>query len=322
MYPVASQYASNVDAVMLYIVGISILLLLIVTGSMIYFAIRYSRKRHPKAENIEGNTTLEIIWVIVPVVLVLSMFYYSFITYSESRVVPPNAFEIKVKARMWAWEFTYPNGKVTDTLFVPQGKPIKFTITSVDVNHSFFIPAFRIKEDAVAGRENYMVVTPKDIGVYDIACAEYCGLNHSLMYSKIYVVPNNEFQSWYNGSTTDSFLRNFVEAHLEGYREISKSSYAILLAKGCVQCHSLDGTKSFGPSFAYLNRGSAKVKINGRDTLVPISKEYIRRSIVHPKEVNTVGYENREMPDLSNRLKDEEINQIVELLYSKFVKQN
>lgn len=322
MYSFATEYAKNVDSVMLYIIGISVLLLLIVTGSMIYFVVRYNHKKHPKAENIEGNTTIEIIWVIIPVLLVLSMFYYSFVTYSESRVVPPGAFEVKVKAKMWAWEFSYPNGKITDTLFVPKGKPIKFTITSVDVNHSFFIPAFRIKEDAVPGRENYMVVTPKEIGVFDIACAEYCGLNHSLMYSKIYVVPENEFQAWYNGNANEEYLRSFVASHLGGYDEIAKSSYAILLAKGCVQCHSLDGTKSFAPSFASLNRGAAKVNFDGRDTLVMIDKDYLRRRILHPKDFNSASFENKSMPDLSNRLKDEEIDQIVDLLFNKFVKQN
>lgn len=320
MIPIASQYARDVDNVMLYIIGISVLLLLIVTSAMIYFVFRYNRKKHPKAENIEGNTTIEIIWLVIPVLLVLSMFYYSFVTYSESRKVPPNAFEIKVKARMWAWEFAYPNGKVTDTLFVPNGKPIKFTITSADVNHSFYIPAFRIKEDAVPGRENYMVITANKVGVYDIACAEYCGMNHSLMYSKVYVVPENEFQSWYDGTADDSFLRNFVHSHLGGYKEIAKSSFALLLAKGCVQCHSLDGSKSFAPSFTSLNRGFAKVKIDGKETSVPIDKNYIRHSILHPNDQKTKNYENRSMPDFSNRLKDEEIEQIVELLYSKFVK--
>ncbi|MGQ9819869.1 MAG: cytochrome c oxidase subunit II [Candidatus Kapaibacteriales bacterium] len=322
MYSLTSEYAKNVDSVMLYIIGISVVLLLIVTGSMIFFVVRYNHKKHPKAENIEGNTTIEIIWVVIPVLLVLSMFYYSFVTYSESRLVPPGALEIKVKAKMWAWEFLYPNGKISDTLFVPKGRPIKFIITSIDVNHSFYIPAFRIKEDAVPGRENYMVVTPKEVGVFDIACAEYCGLNHSLMYSKIYVVPENEFQAWFNGSANDDYLRSFVANHLGGYNEIAKSSYAILLAKGCVQCHSLDGRKSFAPSFASLNRGSAKVTINDRDTLVMIDKDYLRRRILHPKDFKTQDFENRTMPEFSNRLNEEEIDQIVDLLFNKFVKHN
>ncbi|MGA2295971.1 MAG: cytochrome c oxidase subunit II [FCB group bacterium] len=192
-----SKYAQSVDMVMIYIVAISVVLLLIVTFAMVYFVIRYNRKRNPVASQIEGNTTLEVIWIVVPVILVLSMFYFGYTLYHQSRIIPKDAIQITATARMWSWAFTYPNGKTADSLFVPIDKPVKITLKSMDVNHSLFIPAFRIKEDVIAGRENYMVITPGKVGMYDIECSQYCGLNHSHMYSKFIVLSQEDYNRWY-----------------------------------------------------------------------------------------------------------------------------
>ena len=144
-----------------------------------------------------GNILLEVIWIGIPTILVLTMFFYSYSGYKQLRSVPDDAFEVNVTARMWEWEFNYENGKKTDTLYVPVNKPILLTMESLDVNHSFFIPAFRIKEDVIAGRQNYLTFTPDVVDNYDIACAEYCGLNHSMMYSEVVVMPKDEFTAWY-----------------------------------------------------------------------------------------------------------------------------
>lgn len=316
----ATNYAKNVDNVMLYIIGVSIALLLIITIAMIYFVIRYNRRKNPVASQIEGNKTLEIVWIIIPVVLVLTMFFYSYSVYKESRIVPPGAMNVKVEAKMWSWKFYYENGKTSDTLYLPAGKPVKFNIVSTDVNHSFYIPAFRIKEDAVPGRENYMVVYPKEIGSFDIACAEYCGLNHSLMLTKAYVVPEKEFAKWLKGDVDDSFLQKYVESHSSGYKDFLTGSYAILFAKGCVQCHNLDDRKGIGPSFVELKRQFANVIVNGSDTTVAIDKDYIRESIINPEAHIVKGFEKYTMPSLKNKLKDEELELIVDILYSNFVR--
>lgn len=200
MYPrnLPSAYAEQVDFVMIYIVTFALIMLIGVVGFMIYFAVKYNRKRHPKPEQIEGSVTLEIIWTLVPTIIALSMFYFGFAGFNSSRVIPEGAIEIKVVGKMWAWEFEYPNGLKTDTLYVPVNQPIKLSLTSADVNHSFFIPAFRIKEDVVAGRENYMVIHPLQIGSYDIACAEYCGLKHAFMYTKLIVIEKDKYEEWIN----------------------------------------------------------------------------------------------------------------------------
>ncbi len=195
-----TKHVETADAVMLYIVAVSVLLLIGITVTMIYFVFKYHRKKGHKPVNIHGSVLLETIWIVIPTLLVLSMFYYGYTGFRDSRIFPDDSMEITVTARMWSWDFKYPNGKVSDTLYVPVYQPIKLLMESVDVNHSFYIPSFRIKEDVIAGKINYLGFTPEEVGDYDVACAEYCGLNHAFMYTKIKVMPGVEFYAWYEKS--------------------------------------------------------------------------------------------------------------------------
>jgi len=192
----ASNFIKEVDGVFLFILGISLLLLIMITVLMVIFVFKYNRKKNPKPRNIKGNTTLEIIWTVIPTVLAVGMFYYGWYGYKKMTAAPKDAYEINVIAKMWKWDFTYPNGVTIDSLVVPINKPVKLNIKSIDVNHSFFIPAFRIKKDAIPNKDNYLWFIPQEKGVYDILCAEYCGLRHAYMYSKIYVVHQDEFDEW------------------------------------------------------------------------------------------------------------------------------
>lgn len=193
-----TQHVETVDFVMLYIVGISVILLLGITAVMIYFVFKYNRKKGHKPVDIHGNIWLEIVWIVIPTILVLSMFYFGYTGFRDIRNIPEGAFEIDVTARMWAWEFSYENGIKTDTLYVAANQPVKLNMRSVDVVHSLYIPAFRIKEDVMPGKVTFLSFTAERTGDYDIACAEYCGLNHSVMYTKVIVMPENEFALWYN----------------------------------------------------------------------------------------------------------------------------
>lgn len=196
MFPGPSNTVEAVDSVMLYIVAISVILLLGITFTMIYFVFKYNRKKGHKPKDIHGSVLLETIWIVIPTILVLSMFYYGYMGYETIRHIPDDAYKIKTTAQMWQWNFEYDNGKITDTLYVPVDTPILLEMESKDVNHSFYIPAFRIKEDVIAGKTNYLSFTPTRTGKYDIACAEYCGLNHSMMYSKVVVMNPDEFALW------------------------------------------------------------------------------------------------------------------------------
>jgi cytochrome c oxidase subunit 2 len=187
----------RVDAVFLYILGISLVLLTLVTVVMIYFAIRYRRSRNPEPSDIRGNWMLETVWTVIPTILVLSMFYYGWQSYLGLRNVPEDAIEIGVIGQQFSWVFVYPNEKVAEyELVVPQGKPIKLNITAEDVNHSFFIPAFRIKMDAVPGMETFTWFFADEIGRYDVLCTEYCGVGHSAMRAILRIVPDSEYRAW------------------------------------------------------------------------------------------------------------------------------
>lgn len=199
MFPAPTSTVETVDSVMLYIVGISVVLLIGITAVMIYFVIKYNRKKGHEPQDIHGSILLETIWIAIPTLLVLSMFYFGYEGFKEMRKDSKDAFVVKVVAKMWAWEFKYDNGKSTDTLYVPVNKPIRLEMQSLDVNHSLYIPSFRIKEDVVAGNKvNKLTFTPERPGSYDIACAEFCGLKHSMMYTKIVVMPEQDFASWYD----------------------------------------------------------------------------------------------------------------------------
>lgn len=193
-----NEITQLVDDSFIFILVICVFLLVGVTAAMIYFVVRFSEKNNPKPDQtLTGNTTLEIAWTVIPLLLVLAMFFYGYEGFHLMRNPPPDAMVVKVTGKMWFWHFEYANGKQSDTtLYLPEGKNIKFELTSADVNHSFYVSAFRTKEDCIPGRVNYMWFNATKVGTYDIECAEYCGLNHSYMLGKVKVIPENEFNAW------------------------------------------------------------------------------------------------------------------------------
>jgi cytochrome c oxidase subunit II len=197
MFKGASPFSDFVDAEFLFVVGLSLLVLLGVMIVMVMFIIRYSRKRNPHPTNIEGNIPLEILWTVIPIALFMYMFYLGWEGYQKINAIPEGALPLKVTARMWAWSFEYPNGVQTDTLYVPVNTPMKLTLHSLDVNHSMYIPAFRIKKDVIPNRENTMWFKTPHPGSFDIACAEYCGLRHAYMYTKVVAKDSVSFEQWY-----------------------------------------------------------------------------------------------------------------------------
>jgi cytochrome c oxidase subunit 2 len=197
MFQGASPFSDFVDATFLSIVGVSLLVLLGLLIAMVYFVVRYSRKRNPHPSNIEGNIPLEITWTLIPLALFMGMFYLGWEGYRRIANIPEGALPIKVTARMWAFTFEYPNGVTTDTLYVPVHAPVKLTLHSLDVNHSMYIPAFRVKKDVIPNRDNTMWFKTAAVASYDIACAEYCGLRQSYMYTKVVSQDSTQFEQWY-----------------------------------------------------------------------------------------------------------------------------
>ena len=204
MFTGSSPFSDYVDTTFLAIVGISSLVLLGLVVAMIYFLFRYSRKRNPYPTNIEGNIPLEVAWTVIPLVLFMGMFYMGWEGYRKMSEVPEGAVPIAVTARMWAFSFQYPNGLQTDTLYVPVRQAIKLSLTSVDVNHSMYIPAFRIKKDVIPNRTNVMWFSTPEAKSYDVACAEYCGLRHAYMYTKVVALEPGKFDEWYRKASASA----------------------------------------------------------------------------------------------------------------------
>lgn len=187
----------EVDQVFWYILGFSVVLLFAITAVMVYFVIRYRRSKNPVPSDIRDNYKLEIVWTVVPTLIALSMFYVGWTSYLGLRTVPKDAMEVQVEAQKFSWLFIYDNDKESENLLVvPQGRAIKLKITSIDVVHSFFLPAFRVKVDAVKGMPTYAWFLADQAGEYDIQCAEYCGIDHSAMLAKLRIVPPAEFEAW------------------------------------------------------------------------------------------------------------------------------
>ena len=193
-----ADLAGEVNNVFLVILAICVTLLLFITFLLVFFVIKYNSKRNVKPVNIKGNVPLEIIWTVVPIFLVLGIFYYGWVVYRTMRDVPKDAMNVNVTARMWSWSFKYENGVQTDTLYIPVAKPVKISLNALDVTHSFYVPAFRVKQDAVPGMETYLWFQPQVLGSYDVLCAEYCGERHSYMMSKVVVMNENDFNEWYS----------------------------------------------------------------------------------------------------------------------------
>ncbi len=297
----ASNFAEGVDLAFKVIFGIGIFFLIGITAVMIWFVVRYRRSRHPKAFQIKDNMVLEWTWIIIPLILVLLMFYYGYIAFAPMRDVPKDAMVVKVYSKMWSWVFEYENGKQFDTLYVPYNKPVKLLLYSEDVIHSLYVPAFRIKEDLVPGQENYMWFIPTQIGDYEILCAEYCGLRHSYMESKVKVIPEEAFIAWL--------------AALPEKRE-EPEGLSILKKNACTGCHSIDGTKLVGATFKGLYGSVREVNTDGKVRKISADEAYIKSSIYEPNKDVVQGYPKGLMQSYQGKISAEEADKVIEYLKS------
>jgi len=295
----ASNFVGGVDLAFTIILGASVFFLVTITAVMIYFVIRYRRSRNPKATNIEGNNKLEIIWTVIPTILVLVMFYFGWMGFKPTRQVPDDAIPIKVYGQMWSWQYEYQNGKMSDKLVVPLNKPVRLDLFSRDVVHSFYIPSFRIKEDVVPGKDNYMWFIAQEPGSYTVYCAEYCGDRHAYMLSTLEAVPEEEYIAWLETS-------DIPEGEHPGL--------TILKRNACISCHSLDGSKLVGPSFKGVY-GKQEVVIEGeQEKEITVDDEYIRNSVYEPNLQVVKGYNPGLMIPYKEQVSEEDLQQIIEYL--------
>ena len=290
-----------VDNVFLYILFICLFLLGLITFLMVYFIVRYRRKKHPEPVDIEGSTWLEITWTVIPTLIVLTMFYYGLTGFEFLKKVPPGAMVVKVVARQWSWLFQYENGIQDTELRVSIGKPVKLLLTSQDVIHGFYAPAFRIKQDAVPGMTNYLWFQPTQVGAFDVMCSQYCGLEHSHMLSKIVVLPEEEFTKWYQGKKQEVAAKGPTPG-IQLYR-----------IKGCVACHSTDGSRRVGPTFKGLFGKSEEVVKAEKGATIVVDEAFIRDYIENPNAIQVKGYPPI-MPKVSTT--SEELTALVDYIKS------
>ncbi|HSM94158.1 MAG TPA: cytochrome c oxidase subunit II [Anaeromyxobacteraceae bacterium] len=304
MLPTASNLAASVDRVFLYIVALSAIVLVGITAAMVLFVVRYRRSRRPQAEQIEGNTWLEVTWTTVPTLLFLSMFFYGWSVWHGGRVGPAGVPTVKVTGRQFAWAFTYPGGKTTSQLILPLGRPVRLDVVSDDVIHGFFVPAFRVKVDAVPGRTNYTYLTPTEEGAYDVECTSLCGTGHTYMLSKVHVVKPGLYDEWAASPSVEPPGPGgiLVAAAPATPEERGKALYA---AKGCNACHSTDGAAGVGPTFKGL-WGRRETLETGQQ--ITVDEPYVVRSIKTPAADVVKGFPNA-MPPLP--LTDAELRDLV-----------
>jgi cytochrome c oxidase subunit 2 len=289
-----------VDPIFMGLFAVCLLLLVGITVVMLWFVFRYHRSRAPEpTSGADGNIWLEIVWIVIPVVLVLAMFYYGWAGYLALRKVPHGALEVTATARMWSWNFTYAGGRTSSKLYVPVGKPVLVDLVSNDVIHGFYLPAFRVKRDIVPGMKNQVWFVAERPGTYDLFCSQYCGQGHSAMITTVVALPRAEFEVWLQGETG---------------RETAQESpgHELLEKHGCVGCHSLDGSAKVGPSFKGIWGRSVTVTSGGVTRTVTVDDAYLRRSILDPGADLVKGF-----PPVMPAYKDlgnEELNAMIEYM--------
>jgi cytochrome c oxidase subunit II len=280
--PQASSVAQRVDSVFLFILVLCVAFLIFITAALIYFVIRYNKKRHPKGKDIDGNFWLEVAWTVIPTGLFLVMFFYGWTNFRYMREVPREAMVIEVTGRQWAWSFKYPGGKRTTELVLAIDKPVKLELRSLDVIHGFFIPAFRIKQDVVPGKENYTWFVPTQLGSFDIECTVICGTSHANMLGKAVVVPLADFEKWYFSDEMDVVPGQLTASNSPTVGK-TDPDLDLLIKKACTACHSIDGSPMVGPTLKGIyGRRQIVIDSMNKEREVTVDDAYLVRAIKDP----------------------------------------
>jgi cytochrome c oxidase subunit 2 len=303
----SSTFAKDVDWLFYFILAICTFFFSLIVVVMVLFIVRYRRREgHEAVKTATHNYALEVTWSIIPLILVFVIFGLGLRGFMDMTTPSANAYEVGVTAFKWGWAFTYPNGHVDANLHVPVDRPVKLVLSSQDVIHSFFVPAFRIKKDLVPGRYHttwFQATEVNDEPGYDIFCAEYCGTGHSTMLAKCYVHEPSAFKAWLEEA-----------ANWENRMSPADRGEDLYTSRGCVQCHSLDGTRVIGPTFKALwdrtvdgttvFQDGTKLEDLLVDNYTP--ETYLRESIYEPGKHVVAGYDNV-MASYQGQLKDNDV---------------
>jgi cytochrome c oxidase subunit 2 len=296
----ATKISEDWDSLYKFLLVASLISCVLLLGGMLYFLFKYRRKSdNDKTAYISHNATLEFLWSFIPLVIFLVVFAWGWQIFHSMRNAPVGATEIHVFAKQWLWDFEYKTGKKTIGEFVvPVNVPIKLIMTSSDVLHSFFVPSFRIKQDVIPGRYTTVWFESNKLGEFHIFCTEFCGADHSGMLGKIKVVTKPDYESW-------------LAAAIETIESGSALGAKLFRQKGCVGCHTLDGTAKVGPSFKALF-GKKSELADGK--LVDADENYIRESVLNPAAKIAKGFPPGVMPAFQGQLSEQEVMGLIEFI--------
>jgi cytochrome c oxidase subunit 2 len=301
----ASRQAGRIDFVYWFTTWISLFIFAVVVAIMVYAMINFRAEPGDWSDGppVHGNTRIEIIWTIIPAILVTAVAIVSAIVLAENGKAGTNPLVVKVVGEQFAWQFQYPNKKYYPILRLPVNRPVKLEITALDVIHSFWVPEFAQKQDAVPGQTNELVITPDRTGTYDVICTELCGLGHSLMRSSAVVMNAPAYNHWYA-----STLSAPTPPTTGGGTAVAT---ALFKNNGCSACHTFKpiagATGTLGPSLDNLKQAAQAA---GQPLLA-----YIKQSIVQPDAVIAKGYQPGVMPGtFGTTMTATEINALVAYL--------
>jgi cytochrome c oxidase subunit 2 len=290
----ASTIAQSVDYLYWFITAITVFFSAGIFATIFYFMIKYRRRspdERPKA--IEGSVPLEILWTAIPTLIVAVIFVWSSSLYVRNAVPPKGAIEVFVTGKQWMWKIEHSGGqREINELHVPLGRPVKLTMTSEDVIHDFYVPAFRVKKDVLPGRYTSLWFEPTKLGTFHLFCAQYCGAFHAGMIGSVIVLEPDAYERWLSGGVQGESPEAAGEK--------------LFLQQGCVTCHLADGTGP-GPSLLGLYGNPVKLTTGGT---VTADDAYVRESILAPRAKVVAGYVPI-MPTFQGQLTEEQIGNLI-----------
>jgi len=268
--PQASTIAGDVDSLYYFIFWGCMAFFVLIVALCAFFVMKYRRRSEDEiGSGPSHNTPLEVTWTVVPLVLVMVVFFWGFRSYMEMHTAPAGALEYYVTGKQWLWQVNHPTGAVeVNNMYVPVDEPVKVILQSEDVIHSFYVPAFRVKMDAYPNQYTTLWFEATRTGDYDLFCAEYCGEQHSQMKGKVHVLSRKDYDAWV---ASTSGPKEGEDLTVWGEKMYTKNA--------CVTCHSLDGSKRTGPTFKGI--WGTDVTLSDGTTVV-VDENYVRSSILDP----------------------------------------
>jgi len=305
----ASTYASQVDNLYAYLIGVSVVFTVAICGLIIYFSIKYRRKSDAdRPEPTKDGNLLEILGSVIPFILVMIMFFWGAKLYFDARIPPKDSIEILVTGKQWMWKVQHPNGKrQINDLIVPVGVPVKLTMTSEDVIHSYYLPEFRKKMDVLPGKYTQMWFLPQEEGEFNIFCAEYCGTEHSLMGGKLSVVGQEEYEEWLNRRWVDGQQQM---ASMDS-SDPTVAGKQIWDTNCAAACHT-GRPGAIGPNIEH-KFGTIR-QLEGGDEIL-MDEGYVRNSMLNPNDHIALGYPAA-MSAFKGVLNNSQMSQVIAYLKS------